>query len=316
MSNKEVQVVTGAFGYLGQYITRLLLAKGVTVRTLTGHPKRPNPYGNRVEVVPFHFDNPHKLVSDLRGATIVYNTYWVRFNHGSSTYSKAVANVQNLIRASAEAGVKRFVHISITNPTLDSPSRYFRGKAIMEKTLVESGLSRAILRPTVLFGREDILINNIAWILKKFPIFLVFGDGDYRIQPVYVGDVAKLAVQLGAKSENIICDAVGPETFTFTQLVDLIRRRVGSRARIFFVPPSIGLLLAKPLNLLVRDIITNREEVHELMAEPLVSYKPPLCSTRFSKWSEEHSADLGTKYASEINRHYRKSMATEPVTLE
>jgi len=201
MSNKEVQVVTGAFGYLGQYITRLLLAKGVTVRTLTGHPKRPNPYGNRVEVVPFNFDNPHKLVSDLRGATIVYNTYWVRFNHGSSTYSKAVANVQNLIRASAEAGVKRFVHISITNPTLDSPSRYFRGKAIMEKTLVESGLSRAILRPTVLFGREDILINNIAWILKKFPIFLVFGDGDYRIQPVYVGDVANSPFSSGQRAK-------------------------------------------------------------------------------------------------------------------
>ena len=313
MSQNNLAAVTGAFGYLGNYVTRELLAAGVPIRTLTGHPKRPNPFGNRVEVVPFHFDDPRRLVDDLKGATTVYNTYWVRFNRGRSTYGKAAANVQNLIRAAAEAGVKRFVHISITNPSLDSPFGYFKGKAVMEKTLVESGLSYAILRPTVLFGKEDILINNIAWLLRRFPLFLVFGNGEYRMQPVYVGDVAKLAVELANKEENVICDAVGPETFTFTQLVNLIKQRVGSRARILRTHPRIGLLLSKPLNLIVRDVITTREEIYGLMAEPLVSYRPPTCPTRFSEWSEKYATVLGDKYASETSRHYLKSTASNPI---
>ena len=314
MKDQDLAVVTGSFGYLGQYITREFLRhQSIRVRTLTGHPNRPNPFGNRLEVIPFHFDNPHKLVDDLRGATVVINTYWVRFNYGQSTFMRAVANVQNLIRASAEAGVRRFVHISITNPNADSPLGYFRGKAMMERTLIESGLSYAILRPTVLFGKEDILINNIAWLLRKLPIFGIFGNGQYRIQPVYVGDIAKLAVELLRKNESIICDAVGPETYTYTQLVLLIRERVESRAKIVHLPPKIGFLLSKPLNLLMRDIITTREEISGLMEGLLVSYGKPSCPTRFSKWSKEHAAELGVKYASELDRHYRKATASQSV---
>src|SRR3990170_1746866 len=310
MREKDVHAITG-IAYSGKYIARALLENDdqTRIRVLTGHPDRPNPFWRNVEIVPFHFDNPNKLVADLQGVKTLFNTYWVRFSRGDVSFGQAVANVQNLIRAAAEAGVERFVHISITNPSLDSPFYYFKGKAVMEKTLIDSGLSYAILRPTVLFGKEDILINNIAWLLRKLPIFGIFGNGQYRIQPVYVGDIAKLAVELSRKNESIICDAVGPETYTYTQLVHLIRERVESRAKIVHLPPKIGFLLSKPLNLLMRDIITTREEISGLMEGLLVSYGKPSCPTRFSKWSKEHAAELGVKYASELDRHYRKATA-------
>ncbi len=307
MNEQRVFAVTGAFGYLGKYIAHRLFEDGGvdTLRVLTGHPDRPNPFGDRAEVVPFHFDNPQQLAADLRGVKTVFNTYWVRFSYGDISFGQAVANVQNLIRAAAEAGVERFVHISITNPSLDSPFSYFKGKAVMEKTLIESGLSYAILRPTVLFGKEDILLNNIAWLLRRFPLYPIFGDGEYRVQPVYVDDVAKLAVELAHSNENIVCNAVGPETYSFKGLVELIKKRVHARAKIVHVNPATGLLLSKVLNRLVRDVIVTREEIGGLMADILSTHDGPRCSTSFSSWSEKQAGSLGAVYASELDRHYR-----------
>jgi uncharacterized protein YbjT (DUF2867 family) len=117
---------------------------------------------------------------------------------------------------------------------------YFSGKARLERALTESGLSYAILRPAVIFGVEDILINNIAWMLRKLPVFGVFGDGQYRLQPIYVEDLAQLAVEQGEKTENTISNAIGPETFTYRELVRTIGAAIGKQRRIISIPPRLG----------------------------------------------------------------------------
>src|SRR5260370_28185916 len=193
----EVNVSAGAFSYTGKYITRRLLAMGKEVRTLTGHPHNPHPFGDQVRVYPFNFDKPAELVKSLQGATTLYNTYWIRFSHGSITFDKAVENTKILIKAAQEAGIHRMVHVSITNPTETSPLPYFKGKATLEQAIIDSTLSYAIIRPTVIFGDEDIFINNIAWLLRHFPLFPLFGSGDYRLQPVYVEDMTDLVVNAG-----------------------------------------------------------------------------------------------------------------------
>ena len=309
-SNEKFDVVTGAFGFTGKYITKLLLeeggAEGKRVKTLTAHPNRPDPFGGKVETMPFNFDDTHKLVESIRGAHTVYNTYWVRFNHGRVTFGGAVANVQNLIHAAKKAGVKRFVHISITNPDLDSSSPYFEGKALMEKTLIESGLSYALLRPTVLFGTEDILFNNIAWLLRRFPVFVIPGTGEFRLQPVFVEDLAALAVDAAKKTDDMIIDAVGPETFSFTELVRLIKEATGSSSFIVKgIPPDLAWLLTKLIDPIVGDVILTRHEVAELMDERLVSYAPPTCPTRYSEWLKTNGKEMGKRYASELKRHYK-----------
>lgn len=305
MKKHETHVVTGAYGYQGKYITRILLKKGIEVKTITGHPDRPNPFGDKVEAMPFNFDDPAKLAASLEGASTVYNTYWVRFNHGHATYDRAVANTRALIRAAKDAGVRRFVHVSITNPTEDSPFPYFRGKAVLERTLMESGLSYAILRPTVLFGLEDILINNIAWLLRRLPVFGVFGRGEYRIQPAFVGDVAALAVEMAESDKDVVMDAVGPETYTFEDLVRLVRRHLGARSLILPIPPLFALLIGKVVGPLMGDVLITKDEIDGLMAGLLESESPPTCPTLFSEWIGENINELGDRYHSELARHYR-----------
>jgi NADH dehydrogenase len=305
MDASQLHVVTGAFGYTGKYITRRLLALGGRVMTLTNHPNRPNEFGDRVSVAPLNFDEPAALVESLRGATTLYNTYWVRFNYRGATFDQAVANTQTLFRAAKEAGVRRVVHVSIANPSQDSPLPYYRGKALLEKALIESGPSHAILRPTVIFGDEDVLINNIAWLLRRFPIFAVPGAGDYKIQPIFVEDMAELAAGLGEGERNVSVDAVGPEVYTFDALVRLIAKTLRSRARIVHLPPGLALFLSQIVGALVGDVVLTREEVDGLMDNLLVSRNPPTGRTRLSEWLAQHAASVGARYASEVKRHFR-----------
>ena len=302
--NNDLQVVTGAFGFSGKYIARELLARGKQVRTLVGRPGRPDPFGGRVEIAPLSFDDPAALVRNLRGATTLYNTYWVRFPRRGLTYERAVSNTEVLFRAAREAGVARIVHVSITNPSIDLPFPYFRGKAQLEAFLASSGMSYAILRPAVIFGPEDILINNMAWLLRRFPLFAIPGNGNYRVQPIYAKDLAQLAADAGARQDNIVLDAVGPEVFTYEELVHLVARAVGSRARLIHLPPWAVWVAAKLLGPLVGDVLLTWHEIGGLMADLLVSHQPPTGQTSLSSWAAEHAGELGRQYASELHRHY------------
>lgn len=296
--------VTGAFSYSGKYITRRLLERGEEVITLTGHPNRPDPFGGKVGTFPLDFDNENELTTSLSGTHTLYNTYWVRFDRGKNTQPRAVENTRKLVQAAVSAGVQRIVHISITNPSPDSHLPYFWGKAANEQTVIECGLSYAILRPTVLFGAEDILINNIAWLLRRFPIFAIPGDGSYRLQPVYVDDLAKLAADVGYAQDNVVWDAVGPDIFTFEEMVRLIGKTLGLNRGLLHVPPRLALAAAQFLNLFVDDVLLTPEEVDGLMADLLVSSEPPRCTTRLGDWLEGNKENVGASYASELMRHY------------
>jgi len=296
--------VTGAFSYSGKYIAQKLLAKGDEVITLTGHPDRAHMFAGRIKAYPFNFDRPQDQVASLHGVDVLYNTYWVRFDKGSTTQPGAVESVKRLIRSAAEAGVKRIVHISITNPSLDSHLPYFLGKAQMEQAVLASGMSYAILRPTVLFGREDVLVNNMAWLLRRFPFMPVMGQGDYRLQPVYVDDLARLAVEWGGCSDNTVMDAVGPEIFSFADLLRRIAETVGRPARLVPMNPSLALVLSQIVSLFTQDVILTRHEVQGLMADLLVSSQPPTCPTRLSDWLLENRSTVGVEYASELKKHY------------
>jgi len=314
MQSDNVHIVTGAYGFSGKYIAKRLLDAGHQVRTVTNSVGRENPFGDRVKAYPFNFDDKAKMIKSLQGGAVLYNNYWVRFNyadHTSFTYSNAVDNSLKLFQAAKEAGIKRIVHISITNPSEESPFEYFRGKARIERALKDSGLSYAILRPAVLFGKEDILINNIAWFLRRFPVFGVFGDGQYRLQPIYVDDLARLAVEQGQLIGNSIIDAIGPETFTYRELVEAIGNAIGKQRTIMSVPPALGYAIGALAGKIMGDVVITRDEIQGLMEGLLYTGSLPQGETKLTDWLRKHSDSVGRHYSSELARRKNRIAAYE-----
>jgi NADH dehydrogenase len=302
--------VTGAFGYSGQYITKRLPEAGHQVITLTNSMRRLNPFGEKVRAFPFCFEEPHKLRDSLQGVQALVNTYWVRFDHRLFTHGQAVANTKIMFAAAKEAGVRRIVHVSITNPDITSDLPYFRGKAELESALKGLGVSYCILRPTVLFGKEDVLINNIAWALRHLPAFGLFGAGDYRLQPIYVDDLAQSAARKAEGCSDEVLEAIGPETFTYRELVSRIRAVLGVKRPIISVSPRLGYWGCRLIGMFVGDVLITREEIRGLMDGRLFVDAPPLGTTKLTEWLQEHKDTLGLHYASEIARRIDRCSAT------
>jgi NADH dehydrogenase len=302
MENKNIHAVTGAFGYSGKYITQKLLSENVKVITLTNSVNRPNPFGDKVKAFPFNFDNKDELCKTFENVKVLYNTYWVRFNHSTFKHSTAVENTLKMFDAAKIAGVEKIVHVSITNPSKDSKLEYFSGKAILEEALINSGISYSILRPTVIFGKEDILINNIAWIIRKMPLMGVFGDGKYKLQPIYVEDLAELAVSEGKNRENKIIDAIGPETFEYKELVEKIAEIIGVKRKIISVSDSFGYFVGKLIGWLKNDYVITKPEIEGLKADLLYTKSLPAGKTKLTEWIEINKNTLGKVYSNELNR--------------
>lgn len=308
----RLHVVTGALGYSGRAVTERLLARGDRVRTLTNSTHKPNPFGPALDIRPLDFGHPAALTDSLRGADTLVNTYWVRFNHARRGFSHAQA-VQNSIRlfhAARDAGLRRIVHVSILNPRDDLGLSYYTGKSELERELArlsaETGISHAVIRPGVLFGPSghmpDILVNNIAWALRHLPVFGIFGSGAYGIRPMHIDDFADLIVAKVSEATTTTTDAVGPERFTYRDLIHTVRAAIRARGLIVHVPEPVGVLAARVLSPLVNDVILTRDEIRALCAGLLDSPAPTAATRPLTTYVRENAPTLGRRYASELAR--------------
>ena len=306
MIEPGLDVVTGAFSFTGRFIAQRLLTQERRVRTLTNHPQRASKEDANIEIAPLQFADRAALVESLRGADVLYNTYWVRFRHGRVGFGDAVANTRILIGAAADAGVRKVVHISVSNPSVDSHLDYYVAKARAEDVVRGSGLRWAIVRPTLTFGAGDIFINNIAWLIRRMPVFVIPGAGTYRVQPVAAEDVAEIATWAAEQNDNLTVDAAGPDTVTYAELVEGIAIAVGRRPRFIYLAPRQALWAGNMVARYVHDVLLTRQELQGLMEEHLVSHeKPPRGHRRIDNWLLTSAGSVGRAYASELERHWK-----------
>jgi uncharacterized protein YbjT (DUF2867 family) len=298
--------VTGATSYTGRFIAERLVAAGRSVVDLTRTPHIPHPLGEAATSAPLDFDHPDRLAETLDGVDTLYNTFWIRFERGPITHAWAIERSRILFAAAQQAAVRRIVHISVINASPDAPTVYFRAKATAEEALIGSGVSYAVVRPTVTFGPGDILLNNLAWTLRWLPIFGIPGDGLYPIQPVHVHDIAEIAVRAGSLSETMVVDAAGPDIFTFREFVALVRETIGSRTWVIPMPVGAALLAARVIGLVVRDVVLTRDEVAELQARLMCSAAAPTGTIRLADWLAANADGLGRRWSSELDRHFRR----------
>jgi uncharacterized protein YbjT (DUF2867 family) len=297
--------VTGSFGFTGRALTERLLAAGNDVVTLTRRSGAGDPLVGRISVRRFDTDRQDELAAAIAGVDTLFNTYWLRFPRGASTFEGAVARSAELLAAAREAGVRRVVHVSVVNAAADAETPYVRAKAALEAVVRLSGLEWAIVRPTLAYGPNDILINNLAWALRRFPIYGIPGFGHYSVQPVHVDDVARICVEAAAGPSGVVLDAAGPETMTYRELVDRVRSAVQSRSLVVPMASALVYAAARVLGLLVHDVVLTRDEIRELTSSLLTSHEPPRGAIRLSEWLPANAATLGRHWSSELARNYR-----------
>lgn len=297
--------VTGAFGFTGRALATRLLDTGHGVVTLSRRSGAGDPLEARITVRPFDTARPAELVATLAGVDVLFNTYWLRFPRGGSTFEGAVERSAVLLAAAREAGVRRVVHVSVVNAFPDAATPYVRAKAALEEVVRSSGLEWAIVRPTLTYGSGDILINNLAWALRRLPVYGMPGRGAYTVQPVHVDDVARICVEAAAGEAGRVLDAAGPETLTYRELVERVRAAIGSRSIVLPMPSLVVLAAARVLGLLVRDVVLTNDEIRELTSSLLTSSQPPLGVIRISDWLPANATALGRRWSSELDRNYR-----------
>ncbi|HBL16787.1 MAG TPA: epimerase [Elusimicrobia bacterium] len=301
-------VVTGGFSYIGSAVAAECLRRGFSVHTLTN--RRP-PDGTRLTRSELRFD-PEYLAKELAGATAFINTYWIRFPWAGLGFPAAVRNSAMLIDASARARVGRIVHVSVSNAPGADDLDYYAGKAAVERLVRNAGIAYAIVKPTLVVGPADVLTNNIAWLLRRFPVFLLPEGGSYRLQPVTLPDAARLIVEAALETRNLEADAAGPEVFTFAGYVRQIAAACGLR-RVFLPAPNPVVLGALGLlGLMLRDRVLTRDELVGLQREMLFSKTPALGRESVSAWLRASGQELGRRYVNDLDRHFR-SGALDPI---
>lgn len=305
---KKTHVVTGIFGYTGQYIAGILHKQNYTVKGLTNSPDRTHDLPFSPQVSRYHFEEPEKLIHFLKGADVLYNNYWVRFNHKSFNHDEAVDNTIKLFEAAATAGIKKIIHVSITNPSKDSELPYFSGKAHLELYLKDlckkNNIKYTILRPAVLFGKDDILINNMAWLVRNFIIVPLIGNGSCKLQPIHVQDMAQLAVTSATETDydNTILDAIGPDTMSYKEILRFIQKAIGKKRLYLPLPDWLNYAGGYILGLIKNDVVITKEEIAGLSQNLLYTHSLSLGKTSLKQYIIDNAKTIGKSYHSELAR--------------
>jgi NADH dehydrogenase len=232
------------------------------------------------------------------------NTYWIRIPWGGQTFDTAVHNSKLLLGAAKEAGVARVVHVSVSNAALGTNLGYYAGKNRVESYIRAELDNYAIVRPTLVVGPNDVLSNNIAWFLRHFSFFPVPDGGGCRMQPITLADTARIIVEAGESQENQQIDAAGPDIMSFREYLLLLQTACGVRRWMPAVPGWLALLILKPIEVLLRDIVLTKEELLGLEQELLVSKQAPLGTAHVDEWLMANGSAMGRTYVNDLRRHF------------
>jgi uncharacterized protein YbjT (DUF2867 family) len=301
-----VVVITGASGFIGGAIAARLIDRA-EVRGLTSHPAKDR-FAGRVRSFGYDFDDPARMAPAFRDADVFVNSYYIRFPYRGLTFDHAVARTASLLAQAHAAGVRRIVHVSVSNADERSDLPYYRNKARIEHLVAQSGIGFTILRPALVVGDGDILVNNIAYFLRRLPVFTIFGGGRYRLQPITLDAFAEIAVEaIDGGHADATLPVAGPSDWAFIDLVDAVRRGVGSRSRIVSAPAWFALAGLKVAGLLLRDVVLTPDEIKGLTREYLFAERPIRRGADFAEWLADPRvrSTLGRRYQSELARHFR-----------
>jgi NADH dehydrogenase len=200
----------------------------------------------------------------LEGSRAVVNAVGLYVEKGAETFESVhVRGAGNVARLAARAGVERLAHVSGIGASSASSSSYVRARADGERIVIKSYPDATIVRPSVLFGPGDSFLTAIDGISRLSPVFPLFGSGDTRMQPVFVGDVAEAVARILEDSVTSarIGELGGPRVYTYREIVEAVLRYRGRRRVLLPVAFGLWALQAKLLALMPNPPLTEDQVI-------------------------------------------------------
>jgi len=266
--------VFGGTGFLGRRVVRHLREAGDTVRIASRHPGPVE--NNGIERIVADVHDRRLLEAAVAGVDGVVNTVSLYVEHGRETFwSVHVEAAAQVARAARRAGVKRLVHLSGIGASASSASRYIRSRGEGEEAVQAAFPGAVIVRPAVMFARDDEFLTTILRLLRRLPAYPLFGDGRTRLQPVYVGDVTAAIAHVLRLSEtpNPVYELAGPRVYSYTELLQSIAREARLRPVLMRVPFTAWYALASLAEMLPRPSLT-RNQVELMQVDTTASDRP------------------------------------------
>ncbi len=246
-ANPPLIALVGGAGFLGRYVAQELLRTGARVRVVSRNPGRathlkPMAGLGQIAFIPANLNDPKGLARAVAGCTAVVNLVGLL---KGDFYRAHITGPEALAKAATEAGATAFVHVSAIGADPDSPSAYGRSKGEGEARVRAAFPQATIIRPSILFGREDGFVNRFAGLLKVAPIVPVI-RGPARFQPAFVADAAEAIAKAAldpVRHGGHVYELGGPEAITMRELIAWIGGAIGYTRPLLDVPD----LLARPL---------------------------------------------------------------------
>src|SRR5690348_15138954 len=234
MSSQHVTVFGGT-GFLGRRIVRHLHDVDFAVRIASRHPDRGRSLFSRdvsrIEPVGADVNDDASVAAAVSGVWAVVNAVSLYVEHGRCTFQSVHVEAAKRIAVLArQAGAETLVHISGIGANAGSASPYIRSRGEGEAVVLDAFPSAKLVRPAVMFGPGDAFLTPLLAMLRRLPIFPMFGSGATRVQPVYVEDVAEAVVRiLRAPAASQLYELAGPRVYTYQELLRAIAASAGTR---------------------------------------------------------------------------------------
>lgn len=263
--------VVGGTGFLGTAFVRELYERGHTVRVLSRHPEKlANLFrGRSVEARAADVTRPDSLPPALEGAEVVIHCvqfpgYPVEDPARGRTFMEVDARgTLRTVRAASQVGVRRFVYLSGVGADPDAPEAWFRAKGVAEQAVAASGMAGVRIRPSWVYGPEDVSLNRFVTVLRRVPLFFPqLGPGSQRINPLFVEDLAPVVAEAATeeRADGTAFEIGGPITYSMDEIIRLVMEAIGLRKPIVHFPLPLlragaAVLERVPGQLLSRDAV-------------------------------------------------------------
>jgi uncharacterized protein YbjT (DUF2867 family) len=277
---REKVTVFGGTGFLGRRIVQHLLEADFSVRVASRHPERAAALFPDVH---FGFESTHADINDdgsvaaaVAGVIGVVNAVSLYMESGQLTFHTVhVEGAARVARLAREAGVKRLVHVSGIGSDTKSTSPYIRSRGEGDRVVREALPTTTLIRPSVMFGRGDAFVSPIAAMLRRLPVFPLFGGGQTRLQPAYVEDVAEAITRATRELHSGMCyELGGPRVYTYRSLLEVIAQSLAKKPLLVPVPFDLWRMFAVAAELFPQPPIT-RDQVELMQIDNVVSLDLP-----------------------------------------